>query len=200
MLPRIVQIGPFSINSYGLMMALGFIVTSILLRRDLERKGHNPDLANSITLVAIICGVAGAKALAILEGWDWSPFLRGFILLLGYGMLMTGGFFLARLLLKRVFASYIGAPELTNSLVLTVIIGGVLGAFAFKILLNWEAFLQSPKTLFSGLGSGLTWYGGFILGAVAVVEVILRSKTPLGQVADSLGPLLALGYAFGRMG
>lgn len=200
MLPRIVQIGPFSINSYGLMMAIGFIVASILLRRDLEREGHNPDLANSITLVAIICGVAGAKALSSLERWNWNPVLGGFILLLGYGIAITVGFFVARLLLKRVVAPRMGAPELTNSLVLTVVIGGALGAFALTALLNWEDVTKSPKILFSGLGSGLTWYGGFIFGAAAVIEVILRSKAPLGEVADSLGPLLALGYAFGRMG
>lgn len=200
MLPRIVQIGPFSINSYGLMMAMGFIVTSILLRRDLERKGHNPDLANSITLVAIICGVAGAKFLSILEGWDWSPFLSGFILLLAYGVAITGGFFLARLLLRRVAAPYMEAPELTNSLVLTFVIGGTLGALVFTALLNWENVLKSPQTLFSGLGSGLAWYGGLFFGVAAVVEVILRGKAPLGGVVDSIGPLLALGYAFGRMG
>jgi len=182
------------------MMAIAFIVTSILLRRDLERKGHNPDLGNSITLVAIICGVAGSKALSILEGWDWSPFLSGFILLLSYGIAIAAGFFLVRLLLKRVFASYIETPELTNSLALTLVIGGALGAFAFTVLLNWEDFLRAPKTLFSGLGSGLAWYGGLIFGTAAVVEVILRSKTPLGEVADSLGPLVALGYGFGRMG
>ncbi len=200
MLPRIVQIGPFSINSYGLMMAIGFIVTSILLRRELERKGHNPDLANSITLVAIVCGVVGSKAFSILEGWDWHPFLSGFILLLGYHIAIAGGFFLARLLLKRVAAPYMEAPELTNSFVLTVVVGGVLGAFAFTALLNWEDVVKSPQTLFSGLGSGLVWYGGVIFGTAAVVEVTLRSKTPLGEVADSIGPLLALGYAFGRMG
>jgi len=182
------------------MMAMGFIVTSILLRRDLERKGRDPDLANSITLVAIICGVAGAKAFSIFEGWDWGPFLSAFIRLLGYSIAIAGGFFLARFLLKRVAAPYMEAPELTNSIVLTVVIGGVLGALAFTALLNWESFVKSPRTLFSGLGSGLVWYGGLMFGAAAVVEVILRSKTPLREVADSIGPLLALGYAFGRMG
>lgn len=201
MWPKIVDIGPFSINSFGLMMAIGFIVTSILLRRDLERKGRNPDLANSITLVAIICGVAGSKVLSVLEGWDWSPFLSGFIRLLGYGIATTVGFFLVRFLLKRVAARYMEAPELTNSFVLTVVIGSALGALAFTALLKWEDVVKSPfDTLFSGLGSGLAWYGGLIFGAAAVVEVILRSKTPLGEMADSIGPLLALGYACGRMG
>src|SRR5690606_26698447 len=47
---------------------------------------------------------------------------------------------------------------------------------------------------------GMVWYGGF-LGATALVYwEIRRSKLPLGVMADSIAPALAIAYAVGRMG
>jgi phosphatidylglycerol:prolipoprotein diacylglycerol transferase len=70
MCPRLLEIGPFTIYSYGLMLATGFLVASYLLSREFKRKGINPDLAGNITLLALVGGIVGSKLLYLIEHWD----------------------------------------------------------------------------------------------------------------------------------
>lgn len=69
MCPRIVQIGPFTIYSFGLMLGIGFIVASYLLTKELQRKGFDPNLGSTVTLFAVVFGIAGSKLLYLLESW-----------------------------------------------------------------------------------------------------------------------------------
>jgi phosphatidylglycerol:prolipoprotein diacylglycerol transferase len=69
MCPRLLEIGPFTIYSYGLMLALGFIVASSLLNAELRRKRLDPNLGNNVTLIALVAGIAGSKLLFLLENW-----------------------------------------------------------------------------------------------------------------------------------
>ena len=196
MYPIIFEIGPIHIYSYGLMMALAFIVTSLLLRKEFERIKINPDLAHSITLVAIVCGVIGARAYSVIESWPWS--LIGILRLLGYILLVTIGFFIFRFLFRRVLAGKTKTSELTNSISFTLAVGGTVGVIGFLILTNWNDL--STGFFSSMMGSGLVWYGGLIFASIAVIEVIIRSKNSILRTIDCTGPLLILGYAFGRMG
>jgi prolipoprotein diacylglyceryltransferase len=178
------------------MMALAFIITSLLLRKEFERKKINPELAHSITLAAIICGVIGARAYSIIESWAWSPI--GILQLLWYILLVAIGFFIFRFLFRKVFAAKMETPELTNSISFTLAVGGTVGVIGYLILTNWNNL--STGFLTSMMGSGLVWYGGFIFASIAIIEVIIRSKHSILRTIDCLGPLLILGYAFGRMG
>jgi phosphatidylglycerol:prolipoprotein diacylglycerol transferase len=69
MCPRLFQIGPFTIYGYGLMLALGFIVGSYLLVSEFKRRKLDPNIANNITLIALVAGVAGSKILYLIENW-----------------------------------------------------------------------------------------------------------------------------------
>jgi phosphatidylglycerol---prolipoprotein diacylglyceryl transferase len=70
MCPRLFQIGPFTVYGYGLMLALGFIVGSYLLVSEFKRRKLDPNIANNVTLIALIAGVAGSKILYIIENWS----------------------------------------------------------------------------------------------------------------------------------
>jgi phosphatidylglycerol:prolipoprotein diacylglycerol transferase len=70
MCPEIVTIGPFTIYSYGLMLASGFLIANYFLTVELRRRRLNPDLAGKITVLALAGGVVGAKILFLLENWD----------------------------------------------------------------------------------------------------------------------------------
>ncbi len=201
MYPEILNYGPIHVYSYGLMMALAFIVTSLLLRREFERTGINPDLAHSITLAAIVCGIIGAKAYSTIESWNWNPFVTGILSLFGYGLLVTLGFFIVRFVFRKIISPRIESPELTNSITFTLAVGGSVGVIAYAMLSTWGDFITAPfGFLRNMMGSGLAWYGGLIYGSFAVLEVILRSKNPVLKTIDFIGPLMILGYAFGRMG
>lgn len=78
-------------------------------------------------------------------------------------------------------------------------IGGILGAKLFDILDNWESFLQDPVgTLTSG--GGLAFFGGLLLGFIAVVSYMWRNKIPFWPTADAVAPALTTGYGVGRIG
>jgi len=95
MCPRLLEIGPFTIYSYGLMLAIGFIVASYLLSTELKRRGLDPDLGNAITLIALVAGVVGSKILYLVEHWGLflsDPFGMAFS---PGGLTFYGGFLLA---------------------------------------------------------------------------------------------------------
>lgn len=80
-------------------------------------------------------------------------------------------------------------------------LGGLIGAKIFH-------FLERPKTILeffehpslSALFSGLTIYGGLIVGALAVYIYTRRAKIPFMHVADAVAPGLMLAYGIGRLG
>lgn len=95
MIPKLFEIGPFTVYSYGLMLGIAFIVASYLLSKELERRKIGANVATEITLYAIIFGIIGAKLFSILENWD--AFTRdplGEIFSPG-GLTFYGGFLIA---------------------------------------------------------------------------------------------------------
>ncbi len=95
MYPRLFSIGPITVYSYGLMLGIGFMVASWILSRELKRKGLDPNLSSSITLFAIIFGIAGSKILYLIENWEYfikSPMSMAFS---PGGLTWYGGFILA---------------------------------------------------------------------------------------------------------
>jgi phosphatidylglycerol---prolipoprotein diacylglyceryl transferase len=70
MIPKLFEIGPFTVYSYGLMLGIAFIVASYLLTKELERRKIDPNISTEITLAAIIFGVIGAKLFSIFENID----------------------------------------------------------------------------------------------------------------------------------
>ena len=71
MYPRLFTIGPFTIYSYGLMLGIGFIVASTILTKELRRKTIDPNMGSTITLLAVVFGIAGSKMLYLIENWSY---------------------------------------------------------------------------------------------------------------------------------
>ncbi|MCX7985195.1 MAG: prolipoprotein diacylglyceryl transferase [Bacteroidetes bacterium] len=97
MCPVIVKIGPIAIYGYGLMLAIGFLIGSYFVLQEFKRRGIPVDHANTITLIAIVAGIAGSKLLFLIENWsDFTadPFGMAFS---ASGLTYYGGFFLATL-------------------------------------------------------------------------------------------------------
>ena len=65
------EIGPLSLNIYGLMIALGVIAGVWLFGRRLEEKGIGTrDDANAIGLWGVVAGVIGARLYHVLTDWE----------------------------------------------------------------------------------------------------------------------------------
>jgi len=78
-------------------------------------------------------------------------------------------------------------------------VGGILGAKIFDLFDNWESFLEDPIGSLAS-GGGLAFFGGLVLGFVAVVWFMWRHKIPFWPTADAVAPALTAGYGFGRIG
>ncbi|MCG8604925.1 prolipoprotein diacylglyceryl transferase [bacterium] len=163
MIPELFSIGPITINSFGLMAMLGFLMGTILLRKEVVRYGHHPDLANSIIIAAMIGGFLGARIYFILERWNQFLADPSEFLFTGAGLVWYGG-----------------------------LIGGFLAVFAYvhrkKIAIIFIADLMAPLLalgqtfgrmgcLLSGDGdygppTDLPWAMSFPKGIVPTAELV----------------------------
>ncbi len=61
MYPTIVRVGSFEVTSFGVFVALAFLVAGFILRRESERLALPPQLADRLLVGAVIGGLIGAK-------------------------------------------------------------------------------------------------------------------------------------------
>lgn len=93
----------------------------------------------------------------------------------------------------------VAPAEIVSDLAIAVMVAGVLGARLFHILEHTDSFLASPwEMVFSR--SGLSVFGGLILGTLAGIVFIRRWNLPARPMLDAVAPAMMLGYAIGRIG
>ena len=126
------------------------------------------------------------------------PFLES-IKINSFGLMVALALLAAIQLMSRSFERNGIKPELADKYVLGAGFSGLLGARLWYILEHFEYLKQD---LLGALLStaGFTFYGGFIVAALVVIFMSKRDRIPIGAMADSFGPSLALGYAIGRLG
>lgn len=71
MYPQICKIGPFTIYSYGLMLAIAFVVNSALARMQAKRQGWDPDKILNFLFIAFIAGIIGSRIFYIIENLSY---------------------------------------------------------------------------------------------------------------------------------
>ena len=70
MIPVLFEFGPLRVYSYGLMLGIAFLLGSAILARALKRRGLDPGIANTVTILAVAFGIAGAKFLYLIEEFE----------------------------------------------------------------------------------------------------------------------------------
>ncbi len=126
-------------------------------------------------------------------------FRIGPITIHSFGFMLAVGFLLIAWLAAKEFTRRGYSPDAAGSATLAAMIGGVVGAKVYYLVDHWAATLADPLgSIFSG--AGLTYYGGLIGGAVAVILTARHYGIPLIVLADMGAPLIALGYGVGRIG
>lgn len=129
---------------------------------------------------------------------DWFPFLGGEAIT-SFGVFMLFAFLTAGYVVRAGMRRVGQDPEKAWDLVFMAVVGGIVGAKAYYVLLNFPRLVENPAALIFARG-GLVWYGGFLLATAAVVWEIRRQKLPLPEMADLIAPALALAYGVGRIG
>ncbi len=67
MIPVLFHLGPLTVYSFGLMMALGFLAADYVIRLECVRRGYDPEYSSSIVITAAVMGLVGSRLYAILD-------------------------------------------------------------------------------------------------------------------------------------
>ncbi|MFC2158728.1 prolipoprotein diacylglyceryl transferase [Acidobacteriota bacterium] len=116
----------------------------------------------------------------------------GFLLALGVGL---GIWFVYAQAKKRGM----DAPRILDMAFYTIIIA-LIGAKVVLFIGNFSFYTQYPSELFSLARSGGVFQGGLAFGVLFAILYMRRKKIKLWMTADLVGPALALGHGFGRLG
>ena len=212
-------------NSFGLFVALAFIVASWLMTIELRRKQQlgvfvptdrkivigEPASASEIFLNFILGFVFGFKIIGALVVPNALDNPQAF-LLSGDGHMLFGlllGFITAGYKYYELNKLKLDKPEhrvlriwpqdRVGDIILIAAIFGFLGAKIFHNLENWNEFIKDPIGSLISF-SGLTFYGGLICATIAIAVYAKKHKIPFLHLADALSPALMLTYGIGRIG
>jgi phosphatidylglycerol:prolipoprotein diacylglycerol transferase len=65
-----IHLGPLTLQSFGLMMGLGFVVAGLLASKRLKEIGRPADWAYEMIFAALVGGIVGARLWSVVENWD----------------------------------------------------------------------------------------------------------------------------------
>ena len=213
------------LNTFGLMVAMGFVVAAIVLSRELQRKEKQgllspreemiivgkPASISELLINAITGFVFGYKILglfinkpAAINPQDYIFSAQGNLL----GGLILGGL-LAWFKWREKNKQKLKEPEKrkvriwphdrVGDIIILGLIFGIIGAKLFDNFENWNDFIKDPiGRLFSV--SGLTFYGGLILAAIAICWYAKRKGIKIIHLVDAAALALLIAYAVGRIG
>lgn len=84
------SIGPFTVHSYGLMIAIGVLAALFIAEARAKKRDINADVLYPLTLICVVFGFASAKVLFCIV--EWRSFLQNPLrLLTGSGFVVYGG-------------------------------------------------------------------------------------------------------------
>jgi len=129
---------------------------------------------------------------------EWFPFLGGEPITT-FGVMMLLAFLTAGYVLKAEMLRMGYDAEKAWDLLFMGVIGGVVGARLYYVLLNYPRLVEDPAGMLFSRG-GMVWYGGFALAAGLVLWRARKLKLPMGRITDASAPALALAYGVGRIG
>lgn len=109
----------------------------------------------------------------------------------GFGIVMMLTFLMGGWILDRELRRLNFNTEYAGDMIFVAVIGGIVGAKLWFVVLNGGPLFDR---------SGLVWYGGFFGGTLAVILNGWRRRVPVRWTAQLVAPVLAGGYALGRVG
>jgi phosphatidylglycerol:prolipoprotein diacylglycerol transferase len=116
----------------------------------------------------------------------------GFTTLTGFGITMALAFLTGAWLVDRELSRNGLSQDFAGDIVMGAVIGGILGAKIWYVMLHPEASIFSR--------AGLVFYGGFVGGSIGVIVMGWRRRVPIQWTAHLVAPALAAAYAVGRVG
>jgi len=212
-------------NTFGLMVALSFAASAYFLSRELQRKEKQgllhpreenivvgkPASWGELFTNGLVGFIFGYKIFGVFfnrlpevniqdyifsrEGNLWGGLLLGIIM----GGLKWREKQKHKQAEPKQRTLRIWPHDRVGDIVILAMIFGILGAKLFDNLEHFDDLIKHPiERIFSA--SGLTFYGGLILAAIAICIYAYRKGIIVAHLVDAAGPALMLAYALGRIG
>jgi phosphatidylglycerol:prolipoprotein diacylglycerol transferase len=217
---------PLPFKTFGFFIALAFLAGSYFISKDLTEKNDSglipstkkkvikgkPTETKDLIKHALTGLLIGFKGLFAYYNYSYfiddtfsflfsvqgstSGAVIGLVLGLAYGFYLKKTNPFTELVEEE---QEVKPQELTANLLLISAGAGLFGAKIFHQLENWDTFIADPMgQLLSG--GGLTFYGGLICGAAAVIIYVKQYGIKTGIIADAMAAPLMLAYGIGRIG
>ena len=116
-----------------------------------------------------------------------------------YGLMLVAAFLSCLWFINREFKRNNLDGDWAFSIISWGVIGGIVGSRLYYIIAHLSEFFQDPSAMIF-TGSGLTFYGGLIGGALAVLWRIHKFPVSSLKIVDLIASLILLGYGIGRIG
>ena len=217
----------FPIFSFGFFVGMAFLAAGYILYIELKRKERQgllkptkekmmvgaPATNTELIFNAVVGFIIGFKIGGMITSWDvFNANPQQFIFSSEGNIIgaLLGAAGLAYLKFREKKKQQLPKPEektfdvfphdRLGDIVMIAAIFGILGAKIFSNFEEpdgWKDFLKDPLGNFF---SGLTIYGGLILGAIAVILYARKKKINVMHLGDAVAPALILAYAVGRLG
>lgn len=124
-----------------------------------------------------------------------------------YGVVLTLAMLAAVYVTALNFGRRGGDPNVVWDGALIVLGMAIAGARLYHVFseyndgtLGWSYYRQNPLEILNLRSGGLGIFGGILGGVAGALVLVLRGKTPLWKIADSVAPALLIGQGVGRWG
>lgn len=160
----------FGLDSYFAMVAVGFILGTVLIRRWAKAKGISAGVMTDFVIWAALFGLIGSKLLHVIADGHFMDYVNACVD-------------------PSLVDWQVDKAECRN-------LNGVWDAAA-GVCHPKESNCWAWIDITSG---GFAFYGGFIGAALFSIYFIKKHKLPAGKLVDMAGWVLMLGVAWGRIG
>lgn len=213
------------LNTFGLFVALAFVAAAVVLTAELKRKEKaglllpreemitvgKPASMMELFLNGLTGFIFGYKLLGLFI--DKAPEVNAQDYIFSSQGSVFGGILVAALLAGLKYyekkKQQLKTPERrpvriwphdrVGDIIILGLIFGILGAKLFDNFEHWDEFMADPiGRIFSQ--SGLTFYGGLILAAIAICWYAHKKGIKIKHLVDAAAPTLMIAYAIGRIG
>ena len=183
MIPTILELGPFPVRSFGLMVALALFAGAIRLGKSFTRYGIDSQLAERYVTAAGISGIVGARLWYI--GEHWGEFSRDLFsaLTASAGFTFYGGFICATVVLY-IMARRDGVPmaRFCDALGPALALGYAVGRLGCQLSGDGDYGVRT-----------MSWWGmSYETGVVPTLPGELVYPTPFFESVLALAMLFAL--------